>query len=63
MGSARSHGQAFLCLVEDLNYFDFEDRKQIQTIVCELLSVDGGNNVLAVVLKGAGATLLPALLR
>jgi len=29
--------QAFLCLIEDIICFEFEDRKQIQEIVCELL--------------------------
>ena len=55
--------QAFLCLIQDINFFEFEDRKRIQQIVTELLASSSGNNELVFTLRGtAGSTTLKKLL-
>ena len=55
--------QAFLCLIQDINFFEFEDRKKIQQIVTELLASSNGNNELVFTMRGsAGSAILKQLL-
>ena len=55
--------QAFLCLIQDINFFEFEDRKKIQQIVTELLASSNGNNELVFTMRGpAGSAILKHLL-
>ena len=56
--SAVLHPRAFICLIEDINLFDFEDRKQIQKIVTELISSQNGLNELVMVVKEHGMNIL-----
>lgn len=57
-----THRAAFITLVEDINLFEFEDRKLIQTIVCELLAHESGNNELVIILREKGHLILERLL-
>jgi len=57
-----THRAAFIALVEDINLFEFEDRKLIQTIVCELLAHESGNNELVIILREKGHLILDRLL-
>ena len=55
--------QAFLCLIQDINFFEFEDRKKIQQIVTDLLASSHGNNELVFTMRGsAGSAILKHLL-
>ena len=60
--SGSQNRQAFICLLEDINYFDFEDRKKIQELVCELMSTDNGNNELVMLVRERGNIILDLLL-
>ena len=54
--------QAFICLVEDINLFEFEDRKRLQAIVLELIGQERGNNELAMILRQSGQKIIDSLL-
>ena len=43
-----------MCLIEDINMFDFEDRKKVQEIVLELLALHNGQNDLVLLVKEKG---------
>ena len=60
--SGSHHRQAFAVLVEDINCFDFEDRKKIQELVAELLRKQIDRNELIMVLSERAPTLLDKLL-
>ena len=50
--------QAFMCLIDDINLFDFEDRKKVQEIVLELLALQDGRNDLVLLIKEKGQNSL-----
>ena len=60
--SGSNHRQAFAILVEDINEFEFEDRKKIQELVIELLKKQVDRNELVIVLSERAPGILDKLL-
>lgn len=57
---ATKHRAAFVCLVKDIECFEFEDIKSTQQIVFELLQAD--NNKIESILKQFGNDIISRLL-
>lgn len=53
---------AFVTLTDDINLFEFEDRKKIQQIVTDLLGYESGQNELVNVLRERGTQIIDRLL-
>ena len=60
--SGSNHRKAFAILVEDINEFEFEDRKKIQELVSELLRKQLDKNELVTALSERAPIILDKLL-
>ena len=57
------HLRAFIKLIKDVDYFEFEDRKRVQEIVLELLLHNEGDNNLVRALASRNESFLEVLLQ